>query len=70
MVCLTYCQACQFGFHEDHVQDFAPAPPGVMGGFRCPCEGECVTRPRAVGMSEGVGLLPGGFFDELMRDVR
>lgn len=44
MVCLTYCIACAHGQHDGHIKDFEPAPPGVMGGSQCPCEGECVER--------------------------
>lgn len=38
------CHACQAGDHKHHVRNYAPAPPGVMGGSMCACEGECVER--------------------------
>lgn len=43
MVALHLCSACRFGRHEDHVKAFAPAPEGMMGGFECPCQGDCDT---------------------------
>lgn len=46
MVALTDCPACQSGQHEGHVKDWSPPPPGVMGGYACACEGECVERER------------------------
>lgn len=52
MVCLTYCHACQFGMHSEHIKDFDPAPPGVMGGAQCPCEGECVEKNKQPPISE------------------
>ncbi len=41
MVALSPCTGCRFGKHEDHVSNYAPAPPGVIGGFMCPCRGDC-----------------------------
>lgn len=60
MVCLTYCHACQFGMHDDHIKDFAPAPPGVMGGFMCPCEGECVDDYKPSPIVEGLAQFYAG----------
>lgn len=45
MVVIIDCAACRFGDHAHHVEDFAPAPEGAMGGARCACRGECVDRP-------------------------
>jgi hypothetical protein len=41
MVAFLLCPACLEGRHDEHVEDYAPAPEGVMGGFRCPCKGGC-----------------------------
>ena len=40
MVCVTLCIPCQYGNHEAHVPR-QPAPKGVIGGFECPCTGDC-----------------------------
>jgi hypothetical protein len=45
MVANALCNGCMMGEHERHVEDHAPAPEGVMGGFRCPCTGECDGNP-------------------------
>lgn len=38
----NYCIACQYGQHDEHI-DYPEIPsPGVMGGWHCPCKGECV----------------------------
>ena len=67
MVMLTDCPACQHGRHDDHVKDWSRAPEGVMGGYACPCEGECVQRERsrpAPTHLEGLNLqLPDGWPD-------
>ena len=62
MVCLRDCPACQYGRHSDHVENFAPAPSGVMGGAACPCKGECVSRPAWYGV-------PASVLAELARDA-
>lgn len=36
----TTCIACQYGFHDQHVKVWANSP-GLMGGSRCVCCGEC-----------------------------
>lgn len=37
-----YCIACQYGQHDEHI-DYPEKPSkGVMGGWHCPCNGECV----------------------------
>lgn len=41
MVAIVLCIACKHGHHEGHVAT-KPAPPGVLGGFHCPCKGGCV----------------------------
>jgi hypothetical protein len=40
---LTTCLACQYGEHERCQGGQAP-PKGMMGGWKCRCEGECVER--------------------------
>jgi hypothetical protein len=35
------CQACQFGNHNEHIEIIEAAPPGMMGGVRCVCKGDC-----------------------------
>lgn len=47
MVMLTDCPACQRGQHDGHVKDWSPAPKGMMGGYACACEGECVEREQS-----------------------
>jgi hypothetical protein len=37
----TVCTSCEFGEH-DRCQGGQAAPEGVLGGWRCRCEGECV----------------------------
>ena len=54
MVALTYCLACQHGEH-DRCHGGQAAPEGMIGGWRCRCEGECVER--AIKSQE-----PGGVF--------
>lgn len=41
MVLLTLCIPCQHGNHDDHMEVIQAAPPGMMGGARCPCKGDC-----------------------------
>jgi hypothetical protein len=41
-----FCIPCQYGDHEEHI-DYPERPaPGVMGGWHCPCKGECVEHTR------------------------
>lgn len=40
---LTYCIACQHGSH-DACQGGQNPPEGMLGGWRCRCEGECRDR--------------------------
>ncbi len=42
MVALTLCIPCQYGDHEHHHEVVQVAPEGMLGGARCPCEGDCV----------------------------
>lgn len=35
------CIACQFGDHSGHVEWPSKPPPGVIGGHKCACTGEC-----------------------------
>jgi hypothetical protein len=44
MVLLTKCHACRRGDHEHHSEVIQAALPGMIGGMRCPCKGECVER--------------------------
>ena len=42
---MTYwgiCSSCQYGDHEHHIPVMQAVPPGVIGGAKCRCEGECV----------------------------
>lgn len=48
MVAHTLCIPCQYGDHDDHYEVVQACPPGMLGGARCPCEGECRDRPHAV----------------------
>lgn len=41
MVCLALCVSCRFGDHDWHVKDYALAQTGMLGGFQCPCVGDC-----------------------------
>lgn len=45
MVLLTYCIPCQHGMRDACLHG-QPAPEGMLGGWRCRCEGECVERYR------------------------
>lgn len=45
---LTYCVACKHGHHDACQGGHAP-PPGMLGGWKCRCEGECVERARTAG---------------------
>jgi hypothetical protein len=40
MVLVHLCIACQHGDHAGHIQG-QKAPPGVLGGWECPCTGNC-----------------------------
>lgn len=39
---LSPCIPCQYGAHEEHVDVPGPVPEGVIGGWVCPCKGECI----------------------------
>lgn len=51
------CIACQHGEHSGHVEYPEKPPPGMMGGWHCPCIGDCATRHRDRG--QAVRLIPG-----------
>lgn len=36
------CTACQYGEHAGHREAIVNPPPGMLGGSRCVCKGECV----------------------------
>lgn len=38
----SICVACQYGYHDSHINIIQVAPPGLLGGVRCTCKGECV----------------------------
>lgn len=42
MAALAPCPSCQWGDHDGHIAAWKPAPPGVLGGFYCNCQGDCV----------------------------
>lgn len=44
MVELIDCIACMHGDHDHHVEMIHAAAPGLMGGARCPCTGDCAER--------------------------
>lgn len=38
----SICTACQYGEHANHHEATQTPPPGMLGGSRCTCKGECV----------------------------
>lgn len=38
----TICFPCELGEHQDHHEIIEAPPPGVLGGSRCRCQGECI----------------------------
>lgn len=58
MVRLGTCPGCSVGNHKRHDRNYAPAPPGVMGGAMCPCEGECQDVPPDERMARLLGITP------------
>jgi hypothetical protein len=62
MVASLLCPACVEGRHDEHVEDHAPAPEGVMGGFRCPCPGGCepVETPEARAIQDAIASARSG----------
>ena len=44
MVLLHDCIPCQYGHHEEHQDVPGPVAEGIIGGWRCPCTGDCVER--------------------------
>jgi len=44
LVLLHDCIACQHGDHSEHVEHPEVAPAGMMGGWSCPCTGDCAER--------------------------
>lgn len=45
MVRITKCFACKAGDHKNHYEVVQAVPPGMMGGARCFCKGECEGKP-------------------------
>lgn len=45
MVMLHPCIACQDGDHANHIPMPGPVPEGMIGGWACPCEGDCKPPP-------------------------
>jgi hypothetical protein len=37
------CPACVYGNHDEHVADWGLRP-GLIGGTRCDCKGDCADR--------------------------
>jgi hypothetical protein len=46
------CLACQNGDHDSHREWIQKPPPGLIGGARCPCQGECCEKPRKARLIE------------------
>ncbi len=44
MVLLTDCFACRAGDHSRHHEVIQDVPPGMLGGVRCACKGDCAER--------------------------
>jgi hypothetical protein len=44
MVFLGDCQACQWGDHAGHDPHPQVPPEGMIGGWSCPCAGDCAER--------------------------
>lgn len=38
------CIACQHGQHGSHIEVPGPVPEGMIGGWICPCTGDCAER--------------------------
>ncbi len=44
MVAFVDCAGCRYGDHSRHHEVVQYVPPGVMGGMRCVCKGDCAER--------------------------
>jgi hypothetical protein len=49
------CIPCQYGAHDEHIEWPERAAEGVMGGWRCPCKGECRDRASHLAIEEDDG---------------
>lgn len=38
------CIPCQRGQHDSHCEVVESVPPGMFGGWRCGCKGDCAER--------------------------
>jgi hypothetical protein len=46
MAAFSDCMPCRYGMHGDHVPVPGPVADDVIGGWICPCEGDCAERNR------------------------